>query len=206
MHSSVHVSATVVDHAYGRHLANATRVVTAMLDDALLRTAVRNAANAYISCLKAGGKLMFAGNGGSAADSQHMAAEFVSRFNYDRPGLPAVALTTDSSIVTAIGNDYGFTELFARQLQAVGKEGDVFVAYSTSGTSPNIIRGLTEARQRQITCVGFTGNRGGPMRALCDVLIEAPSEITAHIQEAHLVLGHLICGVVEHHIFPAGTS
>lgn len=205
MHSSSIVDATTFSDVYSTHLAHTGRLLVAMLNDRPLRAATLRAAHAYISCLIAGGKLLFAGNGGSAADSQHMAAEYVSRFMYDRPGLPAVALTTDSSILTAVGNDYGFVELFARQIQALGREGDVFVAYSTSGTSENILRALNEARLRKIICVGFTGSRGGPMRDLCDILLEAPSHITSDIQEAHLVLGHLICRIVEQHIFPLGS-
>jgi D-sedoheptulose 7-phosphate isomerase len=142
-----------------------------------------------------------AGNGGSAADAQHIAGEFVSRFAFDRPGLPAVALTTDSSILTAIGNDYGYEKLFARQVQALGQKGDVFIAYSTSGKSPNILLALEEARSRGLVCVGLTGNRGGPMGEICHHLLEVPSSDTPKIQEGHLVLGHILCGLVENAIF-----
>jgi D-sedoheptulose 7-phosphate isomerase len=151
--------------------------------------------------MKQGGKLLLAGNGGSAADAQHIAGEFVSRFAFDRPGLPAVALTTDSSILTAIGNDYGYEKLFARQVQALGQKGDVFIAYSTSGKSPNILLALEEARSRGLVCVGLTGNRGGPMGEICHHLLEVPSSDTPKIQEGHLVLGHILCGLVENAIF-----
>ncbi len=154
-----------------------------------------------MACLQAGGKLLLAGNGGSAADAQHIAGEFVSRFAFDRPGLPAIALTTDTSILTAIGNDYGFEKLFARQVQALGNKGDVFIAYSTSGKSPNILAALAEARARGLVTVGLTGARQGPMHELCEHLLAVPSTDTPKIQEGHLVLGHTLCGLVESALF-----
>lgn len=183
-------------------LAESRRVIAAVHDDGVLRAAVQQAAQACVTSLRAGGKVLFAGNGGSAADAQHMAGEFVSRFMYDRPGLAAVALTTDSSIVTAIGNDYGYEKLFERQVQALGQRGDVLVAYSTSGQSPNILRALQAARSAGVVTVGLTGNRGGPMSELCDVLLAVPSAETPRIQEGHLVLGHVLCGLVERAMFP----
>ncbi|MBA4175454.1 MAG: phosphoheptose isomerase [Leptothrix sp. (in: Bacteria)] len=183
-------------------LAESRRVIAAVHDDAALRAAALRAAQACVASLRAGGKVLFAGNGGSAADAQHMAGEFVSRFMYDRPGLAAVALTTDTSILTAIGNDYGYDKLFERQVQALGRRGDVLVAYSTSGSSPNILRALEAARGAGVVTVGFTGNRGGPMGALCDILLAVPSAETPRIQEGHLVLGHVLCGLVERAMFP----
>ncbi|MBQ0720522.1 MAG: D-sedoheptulose 7-phosphate isomerase [Gammaproteobacteria bacterium] len=182
-------------------IAETQRLMTAMLADALLLAKVEAAAQACIDCMKAGGKILLAGNGGSAADAQHIAGEFVSRFAFDRPGLPAVALTTDSSILTAIGNDYGYEKLFARQVQALGNQGDVFIGYSTSGRSPNILLALEEARSSGLVCIGLTGNRGGVIGELCDYLLEVPSSDTPKIQEGHLVLGHTLCGLVENHIF-----
>jgi D-sedoheptulose 7-phosphate isomerase len=182
-------------------LAETRRVFDALCADQALRAAVARAAELCVSCLRAGGKVLFAGNGGSAADAQHMAGEFVSRFAFDRPGLAAVALTTDTSILTAIGNDYGYELLFARQVQALGRAGDVFVAYSTSGRSPNILRALEAARAAGVTAVGMTGNRGGPMADLCDLLLAVPSADTPKIQEVHLVLGHILCGLVERAMF-----
>ncbi len=183
-------------------LAESKRVIAAVHDDAALRAAVLRAAQACVASLRAGGKVLFAGNGGSAADAQHMAGEFVSRFMYDRPGLAAVALTTDTSILTAIGNDYGYEKLFERQVQALGRRGDVLVAYSTSGSSPNILRALEAARSAGVVTVGFTGNRGGPMVGLSDILLAVPSSETPRIQEGHLVLGHVLCGLVERAMFP----
>ena len=141
------------------------------------------------------------GNGGSAADAQHLAAELVSRFNFDRPGLAALALTTDTSVITAIGNDYGYECLFARQLSAVGVAGDVFIAISTSGRSPNVMRGLEEGRRKGLLTVGFTGQPGGTMPPLCDHCIRIPSAETPKIQEGHIVLGHIICGLIERELF-----
>lgn len=147
-------------------------------------------------------KVLLAGNGGSAADAQHIAGEFVSRFNYDRPGLAAFALTVDTSILTAIGNDYGYDKLFSRQVQAVSLPGDIFWAYSTSGKSPNIIAAMETAKELGLKVIGFTGARGWSRPELCDFSIEIPSTETPKVQEGHLLLGHIICGLVELEIFP----
>lgn len=183
----------------------AQHVMESMLADEILLSKVAASAGACIGSLSAGGKILLAGNGGSAADAQHIAAEFVSRFAFDRPGLPAIALTTDSSILTSIGNDYGFERLFARQVQAHGSKGDIFIGYSTSGKSPNILCAFDEARKNGLVCIGLTGNRGGPMKELCDYLLEIPSDDTPKIQEGHLVLGHILCGLVENAIFKANA-
>lgn len=186
-------------------IAEAQRIMTAMLSDKVLLANVEAAAQVCTNCLTGGGKLLLAGNGGSAADAQHIAGEFVSRFAFDRPGLPAIALTTDTSIMTAIGNDYGYERLFSRQIQAHGREGDVFIGYSTSGKSPNVLLAFEEARAQGLTCIGLTGKRGGPMKDLCDYLLEVPSDETPKIQEGHLVLGHILCGLVESAIFKAAS-
>ena len=182
-------------------LAASLATLTALHASAGLRSRVQQAAEACIASLKSGGKVLFAGNGGSAADAQHMAGEFVSRFCFDRPGLAAVALSVDTSILTAIGNDYGYEKLFSRQVQALGRSGDVLVAYSTSGKSPNILAALETARAAGLVTIGFTGNRGGPMAGLCNVLLDVPSPDTPRIQESHLVLGHILCGLVENTMF-----
>jgi D-sedoheptulose 7-phosphate isomerase len=145
---------------------------------------------------------MICGNGGSAADAQHWAGELVSRFHYDRPGLPAIALTTDSSILTAIGNDYGYERVFARQVEALGVAGDVLIAISTSGNSPNVVAALEAARGRGIATIGFSGETRGAMAALSDICIHIPSRSTPRIQEGHEVLGHAICAMIEAAIFP----
>lgn len=165
---------------------------------------VEKLAQRVTKALRDGNKVLLAGNGGSAADAQHIAGEFVSRFNFDRPGLAAFALTVDTSVMTAIGNDYGYEKLFARQIEAVGRSGDIFWAYSTSGRSPNILRALEVAKERGMYSVGFTGNhREGTaeMRARADLCIEIPSTSTPKIQEGHLVCGHIVCGMVEENIF-----
>jgi len=176
-------------------------VLSLMKSDTQILENTKAAAQACIKSLTSKGKILIAGNGGSAADAQHIAGEFVSRFNFDRPGLSAIALTTDTSILTAIGNDYGYQRLFARQVQALGHAGDVFIAYSTSGSSPNIVEALKEARDMGLVTIGLTGNRKGSMCELCNILLEIPSANTPKIQEGHLVLGHIICGIVEKIIF-----
>jgi D-sedoheptulose 7-phosphate isomerase len=153
------------------------------------------------TALRAGKKILLAGNGGSAADAQHLAGELVSRLNFDRPGLAAFALTTDTSVLTAVGNDYGYEKVFARQIDAVGSVGDVFIAISTSGRSPNILRALEECRRKGIVTIGFTGTPGGVMPDLCDYCVRVPSSVTPKIQEGHIVLGHILCGLIECEMF-----
>ncbi len=155
---------------------------------------------------KRGNKTLIAGNGGSAADAQHIAGEFVSKFYFDRPGLPSMALTTDTSILTAIGNDYGYEKLFARQVQANGVEGDIFIGISTSGNSKNIVEALKECKAKGITTVGLTGQSGGVMKELCDYCICIPSDETPRVQESHILIGHIICAVVEEEIFGKGFN
>jgi len=185
-----------------RDLKASAELAQSLAGDAVLIEAIEAVVDLCMRSLKAGGKILFAGNGGSAADAQHMAGEFVSRFNYDRPGLAAVALTVDSSILTAIGNDYGYDYVFARQIEALGQAGDVFFAYSTSGNSANIIRALEAAKAKRVSRVGLTGNRGGAMNPLCDYLLAMPSAHTPRIQEGHLMVGHAICAAVEARMFP----
>lgn len=178
------------------------QMVQALIASDLLRAALAAAAAACAASLAAGGKILLAGNGGSAADAQHVAGELVGRFAFDRPGLPAVALTVDTSILTAVANDYGYEAVFARQVQALGAAGDVFIGYSTSGRSPNILRALAEARARGLVTIGLCGADGGAMTALCDHLLAVPSRATPRIQEAHLLLGHVLCELVERAAFP----
>ena len=159
------------------------------------------AANAIIDSFKNNGKVIIAGNGGSAADSQHIAAEFVNRFCFDRESLPALAITTDTSVITAIGNDSSFNRIFSRQLGSVGIKGDIFMALSTSGSSVNIIEALKESRNRGIISIGFTGSSGGKMKDMCDIIIRVPSDETPRIQEMHILIAHIICSIVEETIF-----
>jgi D-sedoheptulose 7-phosphate isomerase len=149
----------------------------------------------------AGGKVMFAGNGGSAADAQHLAGEFVSRFNFDRPGIAGLALTTDTSVLTAIGNDYGYDQVFSRQVQALGRPGDVLVGITTSGRSPNILRAFEQARTSGVRTVGMTGSKGSSLRDVCEYCIIVPEQPTPRVQELHIAIGHTVCALVERTIF-----
>lgn len=172
------------------YLEDSLSVVSSIVANKGLQSKIEQLALLIVSSLKKGGKIMFIGNGGSAADSQHMAAEYVSRFAFDRKGLPGIALTTDTSILTAIGNDYSFDNVFSRQLNALGNEGDILIAYSTSGRSLNIVKSMG------IYSVLFTGLEGSAL-SNADLTIASPSSSTPHIQEGHLILGHLLCYLVE---------
>lgn len=191
------------DHnpAIDAYLKRSSEALISAAADPSVRTAIGRIASVIAQCFHAGGKLMIAGNGGSAADAQHIAAEFLSRYTLDRKPLPAIALTTDTSVLTAVGNDYGFERVFERQVRGLGRRGDVFVAISTSGRSPNILTALKAARELEIITIGLTGSRQSPMTALCDHSLIAPSEETPIIQQIHLVAAHAICGLVEQELF-----
>ncbi len=182
-------------------LGDTLAVLRAVEADAALHATLAAAAEATARAMKAGRKLMVAGNGGSAADAQHLAAEFVSRLCEDRPAMRAIALTTDTSILTAVGNDYGYEHVFVRQVEALGQAGDVFMGISTSGNSPNVLRALELSRRLGITTIGLSGRTGGKMPSLCDYCIRVPSDVTMHIQEAHLALEHIFCMIVERSYF-----
>ena len=182
-------------------LQEGVAVLQAVADDPALHTVLEEAAEKTGAALKSGHKLMVAGNGGSAADAQHLVAEFVGRFIDERAAMRAIALTTNSSVVTAIGNDYGYEQVFARQIEALGQAGDVFLAISTSGNSPNLLRALELSRKMGIATVGLTGRGGGKMAPLCDYLLAMPSGVTMHIQQAHLALEHAFCMLVERGVF-----
>jgi len=172
-----------------------------LLEGTKMTGEIEKASLALISALRNNKKLMLAGNGGSAADAQHIAAELVNRFSFDRPALSAIALTTDTSILTSISNDSGFEGVFKRQVEALGREGDVFIALSTSGNSDNLLAALETCRSAKIFTIGFTGSTGGKMAQLCDICIKVPSDITPRIQEVHILIGHIICSIVETEIF-----
>ncbi len=165
--------------------------------------AVESAAEALVTALRGGRTLLFFGNGGSAADAQHLAAEFVNRYVRDRPALAAVALTTDTSVLTSIANDSDFKSVFARQVEAIGRAGDVAVGISTSGRSANVLAGLRAARAKRLVTIGFCGEEGGAMRGLCDHLISVPSRTTARIQEVHILVGHILCQIVDETLYPS---
>lgn len=182
-------------------LESAANNLAALSKDKLIVDTVKEVSDLITNRLRLGATIFFAGNGGSAADAQHMAGEFISRFMFDRAPLAAVSLTTDTSVLTAIGNDYGYDQVFSRQLKGLAKANDIFVAYSTSGNSENIINALGVARAESVTTIGMTGNRGGRMNELCDYLVCIPNASTPRIQEGHLVVGHAICELVEHIMF-----
>jgi len=166
-------------------------------------TVVRAAAM-LVAALRGGGKAMFCGNGGSAADSQHLAAELVGRFERERRALPGLALTVDTSALTAIANDYGYEDVFARQVRALGRPGDLLVGLSTSGNSPNVLAAFAAARDGGIATLGLSGAGGGRMREACDLLIAVPSTRTARVQEMHIAVGHVLCGIAEEALAGAG--
>jgi len=179
------------------HFQLSLAAMTAAAGDAALLAASRAIAAASIKALQQGRKILLAGNGGSAADAQHIAAEIIGRYKRDRAAWPAVALTTDTSALTAIANDYGFERVFARQVEGLGQPGDVFIGITTSGRSPNILAALEVARQRGLVTVGMTGPSGGSMGTLCDHLLIAPAPETALVQQIHLMAAHAICDEIE---------
>lgn len=185
-----------------KYLTQSRDTIQATIDDDEFTKAIVSVVECLSSALAAGNKVLLAGNGGSAADAQHIAGEFLSRLNYDRAPLAAVALTTDSSVLTAIGNDYGYGSLFERQVRGLGRPGDVFLAISTSGGSPNILRALDAARQASLKTIGFTGRSGGEMVERCDLCLRAPSDLTPEIQQVHITAAHIICSLVEERLFP----
>lgn len=180
-----------------KQLAQSIHTMQTVLADLHIADTIVTIAELTANAMQAGRKLLVAGNGGSAADAQHLVAEFVVRLCANRPALRAIALTTDSSILTAAGNDFGFDTIFARQVEALGQPGDIFLGISTSGNSKNILCALEQAKSMGITTIGFTGNGGGKMRSLCDHNVIIPSDITMNIQECHLALEHIFCMVVE---------
>jgi len=186
------------------YLVRSRDMVQAAIDDPEFVAVIQDIAQATANAISSGRKLLLAGNGGSAADAQHLAGEMLSRLNYDRAPAAALALTTDTSVLTAIGNDYGYDRLFERQILGLGRPGDVFIAISTSGRSPNILRAIDAAREQQIIVVGFTGRTGGEMPPRCDLCLRAPSDSTPLIQQMHITAGHMICGLVEERLFPRG--
>jgi D-sedoheptulose 7-phosphate isomerase len=188
-------------HLVQKQLAQSIATMQAVLADETISDTLVTIAELTARAMQSGHKLLVAGNGGSAADAQHLVAEFVVRLTDTRPALRAIALTTDSSILTACGNDFGFDQIFARQIEALGQPGDVFLGISTSGNSPNILNALHQAKRIGIVTVGFSGSGGGKMRDLCDHNIIIPSTVTMNIQESHLALEHIFCMLTECYLF-----
>jgi D-sedoheptulose 7-phosphate isomerase len=184
-----------------KQLAQSITTLQAVLDDPNIADTLVSIGELTANALRSGRKLLVAGNGGSAADAQHLVAEFVVRLTVNRPALRAIALTTDTSILTAGANDFGFDTIFSRQIEALGQPGDVFLGISTSGNSKNIIAALQQAKKQGLTTIGFSGGDGGEMLALCDYNVVIPSNVTMNIQEAHLALEHIFCMIVERSTF-----
>jgi len=187
---------TIIDH-----LVQSRDTLQAAIDDPAFCRTIEDIAKATATALRNGGKLLLAGNGGSAADAQHIAGEMLSRLNFDRAPAAALALTTDSSVLTAVANDYGYERVFERQILGLGCPGDVLIAISTSGRSPNILRAIAAARQKRLVVVGFTGRSGGTMAALCDLCLHVPSDATPIIQQIHITAAHIVCSIVEERLF-----
>ena len=195
-------------------MADYTQIISGILEESIRvkRAAIlhnmeriQKGAETLAACVSAGHKILIFGNGGSAADSQHIAAEFVNRFRIERPPLAALALTTDSSILTSIGNDYSFEEVFAKQVAALGRPGDVAWGISTSGNSPNVVAAIAAARGLGLATVGMTG-RGGTLAAGADLVFTVDSDVTARIQETHITIGHILCELVDRILFPQGFT
>ncbi len=183
-----------------RHLEESARVRRAFSN--VLVSRIQQLAEKTVSALRAGGKLVLFGNGGSASDAQHLAAELVVRLYADRPGLPALALTTNTSVLTAAGNDYGFDQIFSRQIDSLVSSKDVLVALSTSGNSPNVLRGVEAGRARGAFLAAMTGETGGALAEKVDLLLNVPSRDPQRIQEAHITIGHIVCSLIEKSLFP----
>ncbi|CAK0780589.1 D-sedoheptulose 7-phosphate isomerase [Gammaproteobacteria bacterium] len=199
------VSEGVTLEAIRRQVEDSIAVKQAIRADGALLVQLQAVATQMVAAYRAGGKVLLAGNGGSAADAQHIAAELVGRFYFDRPALAALALTTNTSILTAVGNDYGYEALFARQVEAHGRQGDLFIGITTSGRSPNILAALTEARRLGMITVGLTGANGQAMAPLCDHFLAVPSADTPRIQEGHILIGHILCALVESAMYDRPT-
>ncbi len=193
-----------MNHGVRQQLEETIHVFRDVAEDSALHAKLAQAAEVTARAMKAGHKLMVAGNGGSAADAQHLAAEFVCRLCDDRPAMRAIALTTDSSALTAIGNDYGYDRIFERQIEALGQAGDVLLGISTSGNSPNVLRALELSRKLGIVTIGLTGETGGKMTPLCDYALLIPSRVTMYVQQVHLALEHSFCAMVEELYLAAG--
>ncbi len=193
------------DDMVAAHFRRSCETLDRAADDMRLRAAIYAIADVVTRVFRNGGKLMIAGNGGSAADAQHIAGEFLSRLNFDRNPLPALALAGDASVLTAIGNDYGFDRVFERQVRALGRPGDAFMAISTSGRSANVLAALQAARRIGITTLGFSGEGEREMAVHCDHYLAAPAADTALIQQIHIVAAHAVCGLVERNLFGPGA-
>lgn len=189
-----------------RQISDSVTTKQAILGNEPLLARIAEVASACVEVYRKGRKTLLAGNGGSAADAQHIAAELVGRYGFDRPSLPSLALTTDTSALTAIGNDYGYDKVFSRQLEGMAQEGDLFIGISTSGNSRNIVEAFVSAKKRGVTTVALVGRDGGMMGQMADYAIVVPSESTPRIQESHILIGHILCDIIEKEIFGGGVA
>lgn len=187
-------------------IADSAATKQAILENQELINTIANVAKACVEVYRNGKKTLLAGNGGSAADAQHIAAELVGRYGFDRPSIPSLALTTDTSNLTAIGNDYGYDKVFSRQLEGMAQEGDIFIGISTSGSSQNIINAFESAADRGVMTVALVGRDGGKMAAMADYAIIVPSNATPRIQESHILIGHILCDIIEKELFGGGVA
>ena len=192
------------DHQIRREIEESRAIKAALADQCV--DVIAQIAHVFVDCLKAVNKVLLFGNGGSAADAQHIAGELVGRYLAERPGLPAIALSDNPSILTAVGNDLGYDHVFARQIEALGKAGDVAVAISTSGNSPNVLRGISVASAQEMKTIGLSGKTGGKMRGMVEICLCVPSDAPPRIQEAHMLVGHIISGIVERAFLPEGAA
>ncbi len=196
---------TKIGNSIRQQIQQSLQIKTTILQNPELLSLIETVALKCLETYRQGKKILLAGNGGSAADAQHIAAELVSKFYIDRPALACIALTTNTSVLTAIGNDYDIGRLFARQIQANGVKGDLFIGISTSGNSPNLIEALKSCQSTEITTVGLTGSDGGKMKHYCDYCLTVPSDETPRIQESHILIGHILCSIVEEGLFGKGS-
>ncbi len=189
-----------------KQIADSAATKQAILDNDTLLNTIVTVAQECVAVYRRGKKTMLAGNGGSAADAQHIAAELVGRYGFDRPSIPSLALTTDSSNLTAIGNDYGYDKVFSRQLEGMAQEGDLFIGISTSGNSQNILNAFESAKDRGVITVALVGRDGGKMAQMADFAIIIPSNATPRIQESHILIGHILCDIIEKELFGGGVA
>ena len=189
-----------------REVAASAETKQKILNDEALIAKIAEVGQACLDVYRNNRKTMLAGNGGSAADAQHIAAELVGRYGFDRPSIPSLALTTDSSNLTAIGNDYGYDKVFSRQVEGMGQEGDLFIGISTSGNSQNIVNAFEAAKRKGITTVALTGRDGGKMAQMADYALIVPSNATPRIQESHILIGHILCDIIEKELFGGGVG
>jgi D-sedoheptulose 7-phosphate isomerase len=185
-----------------RTIKESVRVKNLLIENPEIIQAIEKIVNKIVSCYQDGSKVLFCGNGGSAADAQHLAAELSGRFYYDRDPLHAEALHVNTSYLTAVANDYSYDEVYARLVKAMGRKGDILIGLSTSGNSGNILRALVQAKENNMITIGLTGEEGGKMNELCDLIVKVPSKDTPRIQESHILIGHIICELVEARLFP----